>query len=116
MFLVKHGFCVKKRNYLRRVGEIDVIAQKNEKLYFIEVKTFFIESVSCETFRVKQNIYLPEENVCESKIRKMIVTAELFLLENNLKDREVEFGVISVVIGKSKKILRIRYIGNVNIN
>ncbi|MBI2121043.1 MAG: YraN family protein [Parcubacteria group bacterium] len=44
MFLMKQGFKVLERNYLRKWGEIDIIAKKDQKLYFVEVKT-----VSCGT-------------------------------------------------------------------
>lgn len=43
-FLERKGFMVIERNYLRKWGEIDVIAQKSNILHFIEVK-----SVSCVT-------------------------------------------------------------------
>jgi Holliday junction resolvase-like predicted endonuclease len=44
MFLMKQGFSIIERNYLRKWGEIDIIAKKAGKLYFVEVKT-----VSCGT-------------------------------------------------------------------
>ncbi len=49
MFLMKHGFTVLERNYLRKWGEIDIIAKKASKLYFVEVKTVTISVLSgCE--------------------------------------------------------------------
>ena len=38
-FLMKHGFSVIDRNYTKKWGEIDIIAKKSEKLYFVEVKS-----------------------------------------------------------------------------
>ena len=43
-FLMKHEFNISERNYLKKCGEIDIIADKGSKIHFIEVK-----SVSCET-------------------------------------------------------------------
>ena len=37
-FLMKHGFTVLERNYTKKWGEIDIIAQKEDVLYFVEVK------------------------------------------------------------------------------
>ena len=45
-FLVKHNFSILERNYTKKWGEIDIIAEKSSKLYFIEVK-----SVTRETFK-----------------------------------------------------------------
>jgi len=37
-FLVKHGFSILGRNYTKKWGEIDIIAEKKGKIYFVEVK------------------------------------------------------------------------------
>ena len=44
-FLMKHDFTILDRNYTKKWGEIDIIAEKQDKIYFIEVK-----SVSRETY------------------------------------------------------------------
>jgi putative endonuclease len=118
MFLVKHGFTVITKNYLKKCGEIDIVVEKAGKIHFIEVKTMYSGIVSCETFLSKQkyhNFCLPEENICFSKIIKIIRTAELYMSENSLKDREVQFDAVSVVIGFEKKWFHIKYIENINI-
>ncbi len=38
-FLQRHGFAVVERNYHTTMGEIDIIANKGDDYYFIEVKT-----------------------------------------------------------------------------
>ncbi|NCA94220.1 MAG: hypothetical protein EOM84_03470, partial [Sphingobacteriia bacterium] len=64
-YLAKHGFTVIERNYTRKWGEIDIIAIKDEVLYFIEVKSrkvnkyFFEENYK---FFTNQDIR-PEENM-----------------------------------------------------
>ena len=37
--LKKQGFSLVERNYLRKWGEIDIVAQKRGKIHFVEVKT-----------------------------------------------------------------------------
>ena len=37
-YLEQRGYAVVERNYLKPWGEIDIVAQKANKLYFIEVK------------------------------------------------------------------------------
>jgi putative endonuclease len=38
-WLERHGFEIIERNWTQKTGEIDVIAQKNEVIHFIEVKS-----------------------------------------------------------------------------
>ena len=35
-FLVKRGFTILERNYTKKWGEIDIVAQKDNKIYFIK--------------------------------------------------------------------------------
>lgn len=39
MFLVKQGFIIVEKNFTHKLGEIDIIAQKDRKIYFFEVKS-----------------------------------------------------------------------------
>jgi putative endonuclease len=39
MFLVKRGFTIIEKNFTHKLGEIDIIAQKERKIYFFEVKS-----------------------------------------------------------------------------
>ena len=45
-FLMKHGFAILDRNYTKKWGEIDIVAEKDSKLHFVEVKSVVRESVS----------------------------------------------------------------------
>lgn len=38
-YLRKEGFKVIDRNYLRKWGELDIVAQKDKKIHFVEVKS-----------------------------------------------------------------------------
>lgn len=38
-FLERHRFFIKERNFYSTVGELDIVAVKDEDYYFIEVKT-----------------------------------------------------------------------------
>ena len=45
-FLVKQGFSILDRNYTKKWGELDIVAKKDNKLYFIEVKSVSRETLS----------------------------------------------------------------------
>lgn len=96
IFLTKKGFNILERNYTRKWGEIDIIAEKNKKLYFIEVKsvshTFGVNNtVTRETFR-------PEENMHPSKLGRLKRTVETYLIHNRTGNREWQFDVLLVYI------------------
>jgi putative endonuclease len=38
-FLQRHGFFIRERNFYSTVGELDIIACKDDDYYFVEVKT-----------------------------------------------------------------------------
>lgn len=80
-FLVKQGFIIIDRNYTRKWGEIDIIAKKQNKLYFIEVK-----SVSCRTLlsnvSYETNNYRPEDNMHTWKIKRLYRTIQTFLMSD----------------------------------
>ncbi|MFA7315212.1 MAG: YraN family protein [Candidatus Paceibacterota bacterium] len=96
IFLTKKGFNILERNYTRKWGEIDIIAEKNKKLYFIEVKsvshTFGVNNtVTRETFR-------PEENMHPSKLGRLKRIVETYLIHNRTGNREWQFDVLLVYI------------------
>lgn len=70
-FLKNEGYFVLKRNYQCRFGEIDIIAENNEYIIFVEVKTRKADSL------------VPIENAVDIKKQKrLILTAEEYLSKN----------------------------------
>jgi putative endonuclease len=85
MFLVKHGYTVLERNYTKKWGEIDIITEKKDKLYFIEVK-----SVSRDLTLVSQetDTWRPEDNMHPWKLKRMSRTIQTYLLSKNIPDEK----------------------------
>jgi putative endonuclease len=72
-FLEQEGFIILERNYFaRKLGEIDIIAQKDEVLHFIEVKSG------------KSDSFDPVYNVTPVKLRKVINSAHYYLKTKGL--------------------------------
>lgn len=84
-FLERKGVKILARNYRTKFGEIDLIAEENEKLCFIEVKT-----------RLEDSVAEPLEFVDFGKQRKIILASSQFLEENSV-DLEISFDVYEVV-------------------
>ncbi len=74
-FLVKHGFSVMETNYRTRCGEIDIIAKKDNKLRFIEVK-----SIKVRDFDHLDGLSVqPEDNLTFAKWSKFAISVQTYL-------------------------------------
>jgi putative endonuclease len=110
-FLIRKGFKVIERNYRRPWGEIDIIAEKNRIVRFVEVK-----SVSRETLpdvSRENDSYRPEEQVHPFKLRKVARTAEMYM-NSNKDGREYQIDVIGVFLNMKTRKARCRLFENVN--
>ncbi|OGB83809.1 YraN family protein [candidate division TM6 bacterium RIFCSPHIGHO2_12_FULL_32_22] len=97
-YLVKNGFKVLHRNYRQRYGEIDLIAEKNEVVAFVEVK-------------FRQNEYFSLSDVItRSKQKKIILAAKRFISMSDFVDKVFRFDVALIL--KEGDNFRINYIEN----
>ncbi len=83
-YLKKNKYKIIERNYRNKAGEIDIIAQKNDDLVFVEVKT-----------RSSDAFGTPSEAVTYYKKRNMVTTAKWYLANNPTK-LNISFDVIEV--------------------
>ena len=101
-FLKKHGFFIFKRNYHSRFGEIDIVAEKDDLLLFVEVKTRF------EDFLVS-----PEEAVDELKQRRIKHTAKDFVSKLHLDYRyRFDVSAVTVRVEEGECKFSLKYIKN----
>ncbi len=81
-FLMKHGFSVLGTNYHTRYGEIDIIATKDKKYRFIEVKSVKVRDFNTiSSLKVK-----PEDNLTGEKWSKLVISVETYLRHKNVTD------------------------------
>lgn len=95
-FLIKNGYKILQRNYTVRGGEIDIIAEKNGVVAFVEVKT-----------RGKNPLDTGENAITKSKKQFIIRTAERFLQTLD-EPCDCRFDV-AVAEAKDMKIVRLKY-------
>lgn len=114
-FLIKRGYSILDRNYLKKCGELDIVAKKANKLHFIEVK-----SVSCETIpdvsheTNQETGFRPEDNVHEWKLQRLSKTIQIYITEKNVSsETEWQFDVITVYIDKKRLISKVNMLENV---
>jgi len=85
-FLARRGYRIISRNFRGSGGEIDIVAQKDNTLYFIEVKT----SASAD-------FGYPEQRITEQKKTRLLRTAREFLKAFPQQDLEKVFSAVSVL-------------------
>lgn len=111
-FLVKRGFLIKDRNYTKKWGEIDIVAEKRNKLYFIEVKSVSretLENVSRETDQ-----YKPEDNMHPWKIKRLSRTIQTYLLSKKVPDdKEWQVDLLIVYLDLKNKKAKVKTIKDI---
>lgn len=94
--LKRAGYKILGRNIAnplgKRLGEIDIVAEKSKEIVFVEVKTLR-SRVGAE--------YLPEWQVTRSKLVKLERIAEYYLRNNGLSECSYRFDVVAVSLGVS---------------
>lgn len=84
-YLKRRRYKIIDRNYSCRFGEIDIIAQKDGYIVFVEVKT-----------RKNEDFAMAREFVTYSKQQRLIKTAMLWLQQHDT-DLQPRFDVIEVI-------------------
>lgn len=83
-FLKKNGYSILQMNYRSKTGEIDIIAEKDNVVVFVEVKT-----------RTTDKYGSGFEAVGHTKQGKIARTAEAYIIENKI-EKLCRFDVISI--------------------
>lgn len=97
-FLKNKGFTILQRNFFSKFGEIDIIATKNNKLHFVEVKT-------------RSNLLkgLPHESITFYKIRHLKKACMFFLLKNKIRNVKLSLDVVSILLDNTSQVEKIKY-------
>jgi putative endonuclease len=89
-FLESQGFQIVARNYLRRMGELDVVARDGELLVIAEVRT-----------RADDRFGGAAASISPAKQRRLVATAAMFLDQHpELRRCAVRFDVLVVRHGR----------------
>ena len=101
-FLKRRGFEVIDRNYLRKWGEIDIVARKGELIHFVEVKSVTHGTVG----------YRPEDNMHPWKLKRLARAMQTYLLEKKL-DCDWQLDLVTVKIDEKTRQARVEIIENI---
>lgn len=87
-FLKKNGYQILQRNYVCKLGEMDIIARERDTLAFIEVKT-----------RTSTTFGPPQLAVNAFKQMQLSKVALNFIKEKRLGEIKARFDVVAIVLG-----------------
>ena len=100
-YLEKEGYRILERNYATKLGEIDIIAQKDNFIAFVEVKA-----------RSEDSMYAPREAVTFSKQRKICKAAMLYKMRKGFNVRP-RFDVFEIIYDRySLEVKKFTHIKN----
>jgi putative endonuclease len=90
LFLQKNGYNIHERNWRFKKGELDIIAEKNDRIVFVEVKT-----------RKSTHLAEPRNTITIKKQKQLINTADIYLKFKKV-NKESQFDVITVIVSSSE--------------
>lgn len=90
-YLRNKGYKILETNFYTKRGEIDIIAQKDKCIIFVEVKT-----------RTNLKFGTPAMAVNSTKKKHIKNTAKIFLYLNRLSKYDIRFDVVEVFIDDGK--------------
>lgn len=99
-YLRRHRFRILAMNHHSRFGELDIVAREGKTIVFVEVKLRRVGG------------YAPAADyVTTDKIRKLRLTAESWLVSNELEDADCRFDIIEVYLdAEGRRLDRIHHI------
>ena len=111
-FLREHGYEIVERNYTKKWGEIDVVARKEKRFHFVEVK-----AVSYENLLLKGGeVEVPSlaDRVHQWKAQRLARTIQTYLLERRVgDDAEWQFDIYFVFLDLKDKKPKVKVLEDV---
>lgn len=99
--LTRLGYVIRERNFRSREGEIDIVAEKDDFLVFIEVRT-----------RRGSSFGTPEESVNAKKKERLITLAQAYIGSHDDLPLSWRIDVVAVELGPKGKVCRVELIEN----
>jgi putative endonuclease len=96
-YLKRHGFEILDRNYLRKWGELDIVAKKKN-----------IKDVNHVT-----SGYRPEDNVHPQKLKRLSRAIQTYILERRLDNMDWQLDIAIVRIDQTNRKARVEILENI---
>ena len=102
-YLQKQGFTLIDRNFTTHWGELDIVAHKDRKIYFVEVRT-----------KIGGSKGKPYESITYRKLQNLKRSINLYLLKKDYKTYKLCLSVISIQLNADKSVDTIKFFENVD--
>lgn len=110
------GFAILDRNYLRKWGELDIIAKKEGKIHFIEVKSISYEiskPIESGFSHENKDIFRPEDNLHPEKLKRLKRAIQTYIIDKHVSDdTQWQFDVATVRVDQDKKLCKVNILEN----
>ena len=105
------GYSIVERNYLKKWGEIDIIANRANKLHFVEVKTVSREISTNNVIHETHDAYRAEDNLHPWKLQRLGRAVQSFLLDRNIPENmDWQFDIVTVTIDPAHNTHKVIFI------
>ncbi|OGK14652.1 hypothetical protein A3C98_03850 [Candidatus Roizmanbacteria bacterium RIFCSPHIGHO2_02_FULL_37_15] len=102
-YLKKARFSILEKNFHSHWGEIDIIAKKDNKVFFIEVKT-----------RISDKKGKPYEAINFYKLRGLKRAVNYYILQNRLNGYKLSLDLISIILNEDSSVKKLDYFENID--
>lgn len=110
-FLIKSNFIVKNTNERFRFGEIDIIAEKDNVLHFIEVKSLKVKDI----YNIKDLKIKGEDNLTFWKKYKFKRAINLYLNHLDKNSGKLQIDLICIYINEETREGRVKFFENIEL-
>ena len=105
-YLESKKYNILGRNYRKKWGEIDIVAEKDGILVFVEVKANKKEIAGFE----------PENRVNPEKLRRLNRAVQTYLASNKYSaDQNSQIDVVSLTLVRDRELVKIRHFKNIDL-
>jgi putative endonuclease len=110
-FLMKHGFAIHSKNFRTQYGEIDIVAEKDRILRFVEVKSVKVRNVrEGSMLHVK-----PEDNLTSSKWGRLAMSVRIYLKAKNVSSETAfQMDLVCVYLDTETRQGRVVFMENIH--
>lgn len=97
-YLEREGYKILEKNYYKRFGEVDIIAEKDNEIIFFEIRS------------KRKKDFSPILTINKRKIERLKIMALSYLSEKGIFDKQIRFDIIGLI--KNNKDFQIEHIKN----